>query len=405
MKKLLIFLFVVSIFNISKAQQLSDVIEEALLSNPKIQAFELKYQVAKEKVNEANTLPNTQLGVGYFASEPETRTGAQRFKISIKQMLPSFGVISARENYINSLADAVYEDVTLEKRKLIVSVSQSYYNLYTITEKQAILNDNIKLLKTYEELALTSVEVDKASAVDVLRLQMRQNELEQLKQVLEQNYLAELTTFNKLLNRDKTTEVIITNKLDIPLESELINSDNLALHPELLKYDKLYISVEQSELLNQKESNPMLGFGLDYIAVSERPNMDFSDNGKDILMPMLSVSIPIFNNKYKSISKQNELKQQKILVQKESRLNKLETLLDKAIKNSNSARISYNTQTKNLKQAKDAESILVKSYETGTIDFNDVLDVQELQLKFQMNQIDSVKKYYLQRTIINYLTK
>ena len=190
----------------------------------------------------------------------------------------------------------------------------------------------------------------------------------------------------------------------MPIQGELINSDNLALHPELLKYDKLYTSVEQSELLNQKESNPILGFGLDYIAVSERPNMNFSDNGKDIVMPMVNVSIPIFNNKFKSKSNQNKLKQQEILAQKESRLNTLETLLDKAVKSSNSSKISYDTQTKNLKQAKDAETILVKSYETGTINFNDVLDVQELQLKFQMNQIESIKNYYLQRTIINYLT-
>lgn len=404
MKRLYIILFMLSMFGISNAQQLDVLVDEALANNPEIQTFELKYQVAKERVNEANTLPNTELGVGYFVSEPETRTGAQRFKISAKQMLPSFGAITARENYINSLADAVYEDITIVKRKLVASVSQSYYNLYAIKEKQVVLDENIELLKTYEKLALTSVEVGKASAVDVLRLQMRQNELKQLRQILEQNYLAELTTFNKLLNRDKNTEVIIANGLVMPLEGELINSDNLALHPELLKYDKLYTSVEQSELLNQKESNPMLGFGLDYIAVSERPNMDFSDNGKDIVMPMVSVSIPIFNNKYKSKSKQNELKQQEILAQKESRLNTLETLLDKAIKSSNSARISYDTQTKNLKQAKDAETILVKSYETGTIDFNDVLDVQELQLKFQMNQIESIKNYYLQRTIINYLT-
>lgn len=404
MKRLYIILFMLSMFGISNAQQLDVLVDEALANNPEIQTFELKYQVAKERVNEANTLPNTELGVGYFVSEPETRTGAQRFKISAKQMLPSFGAITARENYINSLADAVYEDITIVKRKLVASVSQSYYNLYAIKEKQVVLDENIELLKIYEKLALTSVEVGKASAVDVLRLQMRQNELKQLRQILEQNYLAELTTFNKLLNRDKNTEVIIVNGLVMPLEGELINSDNLALHPELLKYDKLYTSVEQSELLNQKESNPMLGFGLDYIAVSERPNMDFSDNGKDIVMPMVSVSIPIFNNKYKSKSKQNELKQQEILAQKESRLNTLETLLDKAIKSSNSARISYDTQTKNLKQAKDAETILVKSYETGTIDFNDVLDVQELQLKFQMNQIESIKNYYLQRTIINYLT-
>jgi cobalt-zinc-cadmium efflux system outer membrane protein len=404
MKTIYFILFGVLSFYISNAQQLETLIEEGLANNPEVQTFELKHQVAKEKVNEANTLPNTQLGVGYFVSEPETRTGAQRFKISAKQMLPSFGSITARENYKNSLADAVYEDLAIAKRKLVASVSQSYYSLYALKEKQAILNENIALLKTYEKLALTSVEVGKASAVDVLRLQMRQNELEQLRQVLEQGYLTEQTLLNKLLNREKDIEVSIYNELTMPSESTRINLVNLALHPELLKYDKLYKSVEQSELLNQKESSPMLGFGLDYIAVSERPNMNFSDNGKDIIMPMVSVSIPIFNNKHKSQTKQNELHQQEIVAQKQDRLNTLETLLDKAINGSNSARISYNTQVKNLKQAKDAETILVKNYETGTIDFNDVLDIQELQLKFQINQIESIRTYYLQTTVINYLT-
>ena len=386
------------------AQLLEALIEEGLTNNPEIQIFELKYQIAKEKVNEVNTLPNTQIGVGYFVSEPETRTGAQRFKVSAKQMLPSFGSITARENYKNSLADAVYEDIAIVKRKLVASISQSYYNLYALKEKQTVLDENIALLETYENLALTSVEVGKASAVDVLRLQMRQNELEQLKQVLEQDYLAEKTLLNKLLNREKNRTISIDNELTMPSENSLINSENLALHPELLKYNKLYESVEKSELLNQKESNLMVGFGLDYIAVSERPNMNFSDNGKDIIMPMVSVSIPIFSTKYKSKSKQNEFLQKELNFQKQDKFNRLETLLDKAVKKSNSARISYNTQAKNLKQAKDAETILVKSYETGMIDFNDVLDIQELQLKFQINQIESIKTYYLQGAIINYLT-
>lgn len=387
------------------AQQLEALIEEGLTNNPEIQIFELKHQIAKEKVNEVNTLPNTQIGVGYFASEPETRTGAQRFKVSAKQMLPSFGSITARENYKNSLADAIYEDIAIAKRKLVASISQSYYNLYALKKKQTVLDENIELLGTYETLALTSVEVGKASAVDVLRLQMRQNELEQLKQVLEQDYLAEKTGFNKLLNREQNIEISINSELTMPSENTLINSEKLTLHPELLKYDKLYKSIENSELLNQKKSNLMVGFGLDYIAVSERPNLNFSDNGKDIVMPMVSVSIPIFNNKYKSKTKQNELLQKEINFQKQNKLNRLETLLDKAVKKSNSARISYNTQAKNLKQAKNAETILVKNYETGTIDFNDVLDIQELQLKFQINQIESIKTYYLKRTIINYLIK
>ena len=348
--KKIVFILCSLLFGLNlSAQRLEEFINEAIEKNPEIQKFELQYKIASEKVNEVNTLPNTELGVGYFVSEPETRTGAQRFKVSAKQMLPWFGTITARENYVSSLADAEYEDIVIAKRKLIASVSQSYYNLYANKAKQEVLTENIRLLNTYETLALTSVEVGKASAVDVLRLQMRQNEIQQLKQVLQQQFLAEQTKFNNLLNRANDIPVNVVDELVIPPEDIELNSGNLTLHPELLKFDKLYQSVEQSELLNQKESSPMIGFGIDYVNVDRRPDMSFIDNGKDILMPMLSVSIPIFNKKYNSRSRQNELQQQEIQSQKQERLNRLEILLDKAVYDRHSARISNVTQTKKLK--------------------------------------------------------
>ena len=189
----------------------------------------------------------------------------------------------------------------------------------------------------------------------------------------------------------------------MPNSLEAIGTD-LSLHPELLKYDKLYKSVEQSEILNRKEQKPMIGFGLDYVAVSERPNMSFSDNGKDVVMPMVSLSIPIFNKKYSSKTKQNKLKQEELLFDKQTRQNKLTSMLDVAVNERVAAKISFDTYTKNLERADNAEQILLKSYESGTINFNDVLDIQELQLKFQMKQIEAIKSFYMQSTIINYLS-
>ena len=405
MRYIILIVLVFFAFAEVNAQDLASYIQEAEKNNPEIQAFELRYNIAEEKVNEADWLPNTEIGVGYFVSEPETRTGAQRARFSVKQMLPWFGTISARENYASSMAEAQFVDIAIAKRKLSLSVSQSYYKLYAISAKQGILDENIELLETYERLALTSVEVGKASAVDVLRLQIRQNELIQQKEVLEQDYLAEQALFNNLLNRDENIAVEVVKQMIIPEEDVFILTDNLQFNPELIKYDKLYESIEEAELLNQKESAPNIGFGLDYVPVSERPDMNFSDNGKDIVMPMVSISIPIFNNKYKSVTKQNELKQLEIKSQKEERLNNLETRLAQAIYNRNTMRIKFNVQTDNLKQANDAEEILIKNYETGTIDFNDVLDVQELQLKFQINLIESNRGYYTEYAIINYLTK
>ncbi|WP_127138238.1 TolC family protein [Flagellimonas oceanensis] len=403
MRKIFIYVvFALAVIGL-KAQSLESYLLEAELNSPMIQALELRYNIAKEKVKEVNTLPNTTIGAGYFVSEPETRTGAQRAKFSVSQMLPWFGTITTRENYASSMAETEYAEIVIAKRKLALSVAQSYYKLYGIQAKQQVLQENIQLLKTYETSALTSVEVGKASAVDVLKLQIRQNELQQQKEVLEQSYIAEQAVFNNLLNREEGISVEVVNEMDIPEEDPILNKEDLSLNPELLKYDRLYESVTQSELLNQKENAPSFGIGLDYIPVSERDDMVFSDNGKDIVMPMVTFSVPIFNNKFKSTTKQNELRQKEIELQKEERLNVLENAYANAISQRNQARIAHQTQTKNLKQAKDAEEILIKNYETETIDFNDVLDIQELQLKFQSNQIQSVQLYYLQSAIINYL--
>ncbi|WP_093669326.1 TolC family protein [Tenacibaculum sp. MAR_2009_124] len=389
----------------SEAQELQMLINKALENSPRIQQIEKKYERTLERKKEVNTLPNTEIGAGVFVSTPETRTGAQRFKLSAKQMIPWFGTITARENYIKSLSEASYQEIVITKRKLVNSVTQLYYKLYESKAKQKVLEENRKLLETYEKLALTSLEVDKASAVDVLKLQIRQNEIIQQKEILQEQFLGEQASLNKMLNREADVSIKVPESIG-PIEKfKVINVDNLKVHPELVKYDKLYASVMQSELLNKKNEKPLIGFGIDYINVEERPNMNFNDNGKDIIMPMVSVSIPLFNNKNKSLSKQNRLQQEEISFQKQERKNVLEATLKNAIAKQKAAVIAYQTNAKNLGQAKSAEQILLKSYETGIIEFNDVLDIQELQLRFQMNMITSVVNYYEKRSLINYLIK
>lgn len=397
---LILSLFLVSGF--AKAQVLEDLIQEAYTNSPEIQKFDVQYKIASEKVNEANSLRNTDFNFGYMAVAPEMEMPMERFRVSVMQMLPWFGTISARENYAASMAEAQYVEVVIAKRKLALSISQRYYQLYEIRARQEVLDKNITLLQTYERLALNSLEVGKASAVDVLRLQIRQNELRQQKEVLLQKNKGIQAAINSLMNLPYDKEVVVVGSFEIPEEENFYNYENLDVNPELLKYDKLYQSVEQAEVLNQKESAPMLGFGVEYVNQENSPMI--TSPYKDMVMPMVSLSIPIFNNKYKSQTRQNELRKQEIQFQKEERLNVLKADLSKAISQQNQARIKFSIQKQNLKQAEDAEEILIKNYETGTIDFKDILDIQELQLKFQTAQIESVTMYYVQSAIINYLS-
>lgn len=404
-QKGILFLLFLIVFGLDgKAQQLESYILEAEKNNPEIQGFELRYDLASEKVKEVNSLTDTEFSAGYFVSEPETRTGAQKARFSVRQMIPWFGTITARENYATSMADSDYVEIAIAKRKLALSVAQSYYRLYSLQAKQQVLTQNIELLEVYHELALNSLEVGSASAVDVLKLQMRQNELAQQKQIMEQDFDAEKVNFNNLLNRKGNLEVIVVDSLILPKDKIKEDFTVAEVHPELMKYERLYESINEAETLNRKEALPKLGLGVDFIPVAERTDMVVDENGKDIFMPMVSVSIPIFNNKYKSVTRQNEIRQKEIRAQREERRNKLETLLATAINNRVSANITANTFLRNIEQARDAEDILVRSYETGTIDFNDVLDIQELQLRFETGLIEAVKNYYQQTALVNYLS-
>ena len=390
-------------FNLVLGQDLSQYIQEAMENNPQIQAFELQYKISEAKIEEVQTLPNTQFGIGYFVSETETRVGAQRLKVFAKQQLPWFGTITSRKNYKKVLSETKYEEIVLAKRKLIAAISQSYHTLYALKEKGRILEENKTLLGTYKTLLLNAVTVGKASAVAVLKLQLRQDEIQEIQYKIEREQRTEETHFNALLNRSTNQKISIPEEITPPEKEGFDTAEKLSLHPELLIYDKLYESVIQSEWVNQKESRPQVGLGLDYIAVDERLGLTIDDNGKDMIMPSISISIPIFNNKYKSKSLQNELKQKEITLQKQERFNRLKVTLEKAINERMSAQVSYKTQLTNSQQADELSTLLLKNYETASIDFNELLELQELQLKFKIKQIEAIHSYYKQTIIINYL--
>jgi outer membrane protein TolC len=118
---------------------------------------------------------------------------------------------------------------------------------------------------------------------------------------------------------------------------------------------------------------------------------------------MVTFSLPLFKSRYSSRTRQNELRQLELESLKSQKRTVLETSLAEATSGRNSARIQYETQQQNLEKARDAEQILLKQYETGTIAFDDLLDLQEMELKFQMDQIQAVQMYYEQSAIINYL--
>lgn len=388
--------------SMAQGQTLEDYLRAAAQNNPEIQAFELNYRLALEKVEEASSLPNLDLGFGYFVSEPETRTGAQTTRFAITQMLPWFGTLSARQSYAASLAENEFVEFSIAKRKLALSVAQAYYTLYSLQAKAHIIDDQIKWVTVNQERLLRSIEASRLSLSEMLKLEVRLNDLKQKKLTIAHQLTAERSVFNNLLNNEPHLELLIVDSLPLP-KIEVPEIVDFSVNPELLKFDKLFASVTQAEELNQKERLPNLAFGVDFLTVAQRPDLVFDDNGKDIFMPRVSLSIPVFSKKYSSVSAQNKLKQERLDLQKQQRLNTLEDTYSRALALLKEAQLSYELQSESLARLEQTEALFLNKFSGGSLGFQELVELQDVQLNLQLRRIDATVQCYTQYALINYL--
>ena len=207
-----------------------------------------------------------------------------------------------------------------------------------------------------------------------------------------------------MLNRNEEVSIKVTDSILVMNKFEFLDKELINQNPKLLELDNLQISLLKSELAIKKEGLPKIGLGLDYVFIENRAVDNLLDNGKDIIMPMVSVSVPLFSKKYSSKQKQLQLEQKAIETIRAETTNQLNSVYEIALANLKNAERAIKTQTDNLTQAEQAERVLLASYQTSKLDFVQILEIQQLKLKFQLNRITAEKQYAIQQAVIEFLT-
>ncbi|MEQ9565039.1 MAG: TolC family protein, partial [Pseudomonadales bacterium] len=126
--------------------------------------------------------------------------------------------------------------------------------------------------------------------------------------ILREKRKALVISFNKLLNREEDAEVIVDKPSELS-SMALVNRDSLVHNPQLEQLRKKVLAAQAQERLASKQGMPKLGVGFEYAVTQARPDMTFSDNGKDAYMAMFSVSLPIYRKKYKASVRESQLMQ------------------------------------------------------------------------------------------------
>lgn len=233
----------------------------------------------------------------------------------------------------------------------------------------------------------------------VLRIQLEitgiDNSIENLLSEIE----AEKAKFNALLNRPALTEVAIPDNfeqipfiLDEASAIQIIKNQN----PMLNMITEESLAYKAKGEMDKKMGYPMFGIGVEYMLNKKTDDAMFgmgSMNGKDMIMPMLSVSIPIYRNKYKAQQRESKFWWQSNQEKYTNTLNTLESELYKTKHQLGNAKRQIDLYKKQEELANIAYSLIIQEFTTGKSDLSNVIQVQRQLLDFQLKKAEAIADY------------
>ncbi|TFV97424.1 TolC family protein [Algoriphagus kandeliae] len=408
-KKILFFILFAISWSFSPGQSLDDYLVLAGENNPELKAFYQEFLAALEKAPQVGTLPDPELNAGIFFSPMERFMGNQLADIRLMQMFPWFGTLGTRKEAANLQAEARYQLFLDAKNKLFYEVKSTWFELYRIHKEIEINRENLEYLKEYERLALVKYSSSSNQSSlsdmsisntgsgtqmsDILRIRMQQLELNNSILTLEDELIPLQIKFNQLLNRDIHEEISSLDTLEPTelLTDKMVLLDSIqASNPILANFDAQYAALEQEERMARLEGRPMLGAGIDYMPFQPRTEGNMMIGGRDMIMPMVSISLPIYRKKTDSKIKETELLRQATLLRKEKEQNMLAMEWANAIRDLENANRKIQLYQEQKEIAKQTLKLLTTSFTANGNGLEDVLAVQQQLLDFQLKEINAI---------------
>lgn len=375
-------------------QQLEDYLREAAENNPGIKARFEAYMAALQQSDQAASLPDPQLAFGYFIMPVETRVGPQQARISLSQMFPWFGILGTREDMAVLEAKARYAEFEEAKNELFFQVRETYYALANLETTIRLHRENLELLRSFENILTSKFESGQGSMVNVIRAQMEIEDLETEISIIEEEKAPLRSRFNALLNRDRDQRILIDLE-EIPRDEAYGTPDSLnyAAHPLIRELTLREEAALKKESLAKLDGRPDIGVGFDYMIVGSRDDVNLEDNGRDALMPMVTLSLPIYRKRYKAAREQAVRERESLRYQREDFGNRLQTRYDEAVWTLEEAGARMTLYRQQAERAGQAYRLLAKTFSAAGEDFEEVLRMLQKKLKYELARTNAEKEY------------
>ncbi len=440
-------------FSQERTDSLFNYLEIAAKNNPTVLQRYAEYEAALQKVPQVGSLPDPDFSLGVFLKPMELVGGNQLADITLMQMFPWFGVLKYARDEMSLMAKAKLETFRDAKLQVFYDVQRTWYDLNKVKQNIRVSEKNIALLRTIERLAVVrfkagpsgsssapasqtttqssakssssgssgmnsmggssgnsagSVSSQAASPMggssmgsssggsglsDVYRIQIEIGDLQNNINLLKNQLNTISAQFNSYLNRPQATIVTLPDTL----KSENFDPSLLAISDSILKNNPMLgmLQFEQQSLEARKQmvtkmSYPMVGVGLNYSLINKSAMSTSSMNGKDMVMPEVKVTLPIYRKKYKAMRDEADFLKSANNQNYRAAANSLQTEYYQALQLYQDAQRRTKLYASQYQLASKTLDIMFKSFASSGASLTDILRVRQQTLDYEYRQIEAV---------------
>ena len=381
-----------------KEDSLAVYIAEAIRNNPALMSEYQVYQAQMANAQGAGVLSDPQLSVGLFPQAMHHVNGKQLANITIMQMFPWFGTLKAGREQMEYKAQEAYQKFREKSLSTAFSVEKQWYSILAtqekvkaVKQKRALLND-IKKVAIYLYKNYTAGRDTKMS--DQLRLDAEEERLKEQTESLETQLTLQKQQFNITMHRQPNAALSLPDSIPLRQMPTFNWTEIERNNPKLAQYSAIQKAFKSQEEQTRAKGMPMIGVGLQYtlngkVDMPMMPNM----NGKDMVMPMVSVTIPIYRKKITSAIHSAQLMERSAAYNYQSQLDALQSTYLSIEQRADDIKRKLKLYESEVSLLNRTLELMQKEYATGATSLTDILQTTRESIDYDLLKAEANAQY------------
>lgn len=382
----------------NKEDSLAVYIAEAIRNNPGLRSEYQAYQAQMANAQGAGVLSDPQLSVALFPQAMHHVNGKQLATITIMQMFPWFGTLKAGREQMEYKAQEAYQKFREKSLSTAFDVEKQWYSILATQEKvkavkrkRALLND-IKKVAIYLYKNYTAGRDTKMS--DQLRLDAEEERLKEQTESLETQLTLQKQQFNITMHRQPNVALSLPDSIPLRQMPTFNWTEIERNNPKLAQYSAIQKAFKSQEEQTRAKGMPMIGVGLQYtlngkVDMPMMPNM----NGKDMVMPMVSVTIPIYRKKITSAIHSAQLMERSAAYNYQNQLDALQSTYLSIEQRADDIKRKLKLYESEVSLLNRTLELMQKEYATGAASLTDILQTTREGIDYDLLKAEANAQY------------